>query len=545
MEATLPTPDHVDTRPGPDERRQRRTVLVLLLSVCVAAGCAIVYELIIAALSSYLLGNSVYYFSITIGLFMSSMGLGSFLSRFFVRDLVDRFILVELVIGVLGGVSTAILFCVYVYATADLAYFITMFALLVGIGTMVGLEIPILTRIMKQYGSLRVTVANVFAFDYVGALVGSVAFPLYLVRHLGLMQTAFVMGFLNVVVAGAVLWHYWQEVRRQLGLLLSVSVSALALLLATAMSNRITERLEADLYADQIVLSTQSKYQKIVLTRGQDSQEEEPHGLPRVTVAKRGNDLRLFIDGQIQFSSVDEYRYHEALVHPAMDAAAERKAVLILGGGDGLAAREVLKYGTEVQRIVLVDIDPEMLEICRTNPEIVALNEGALAHRKLVVVHQDAYKFVEKAAERFDVIIIDLPDPNNESLSKLYSVEFYKLAARVLAPGGTLVTQSTSPFFGRAAFWCIHHSIEAAGLHTEAYHLEVPSFGDWGFNLASPKPLDVESIPLRVKTLFLTPTFVPTMFEFGKDVDEVETKANTLFHPVLLDYYDDRRWAYY
>jgi len=530
----------------PSQNRQRRGVPILLFSVCVAASCAIIYELIIASISSYLLGNSIYYFSITIGLFMSSMGLGSFLSKYFVRSLIDRFILIEITIGLLGGISTVLLLLMYVYSGSDTAYFAVMFALIVSIGTLVGLEIPVLTRIMKQYGSLRVTLANVLAFDYIGALAGSIAFPLVLLKHLGLIQTAFVVGFLNVLVAAAVIFQYWRDVGRRFVLTLFALLAGLVLLIASIRGDSISKRLEADIYSNQIVLSTQSKYQKIVLTRMSNAWPDEVKSgkQQRVMMVKRSNDLRLFIDGQLQFSSVDEYRYHEALVHPAMGVAKSRAAVLILGGGDGLAIREVLKY-SDVQRIILVDIDPEMTRICSTNPEIVALNQGSLTHPKVVIVNQDAYKFVEQATETFDVIIIDLPDPNHESLSKLYAVEFYRLAARVLNPGGSIVTQSTSPFFARATFWCIHHSIEAAGLHTAAYHLEVPSMGDWGFNLASNRPIEVKNIPLHVETLYLTQNYLHTMFEFGKDVAEIETRINTLLRPILMDYYNDKRWAYY
>ncbi len=537
----------MNTNANDDEKvLQRRGVLILLFSVCVASSCAIVYELIIASISSYLLGNSVYYFSITIGLFMSSMGVGSFLSKYFVRSLIDRFILIEVTIGLLGGISTVLLLLIYVYSGNNTAYFAVMFALIVSIGTLVGLEIPVLTRIMKQYGSLRVTLANVLAFDYIGALVGSIAFPLILLKYLGLLQTAFVVGFLNVLVAAAVLFQHWPDIRKRFVLTVSALLAGLVLLIASVRGDSISKRLETDIYNNQIVLSTQSKYQKIVLTRRGNAWPNKPETgrQPRVMVSKRSNDLRLFIDRQLQFSSVDEYRYHEALVHPAMGMAKSRAAVLILGGGDGLAIREVLKY-KDVQRIILVDIDPEITRICSTNPEIVALNQSSLTHPKVVIVNQDAYKFVEKTTETFDVIIIDLPDPNHESLSKLYAVEFYRLAARVLSPGGSLVTQSTSPFFARATFWCIHRSIEAAGLHTVAYHLDVPSMGDWGFNLASNRPIEVKNIPLHVETLYLTQNYLPTMFEFGKDVAEIETRINTLLRPILMDYYNDKRWAYY
>ena len=545
--------DNVDNSEIPAETTNpisRRAILVLLLAVSLISICAIIYEIIIAAVSSYLLGNSVYQFSITIGLFMSSMGLGSFLSKFFDRYLVNRFILIEIIIGVLGGVSSIILFNAYIIVESTVGYLAVMFTLIMAIGTLVGLEIPILTRIVAQYESLRVTLANVLAFDYVGALIGSIAFPLLLLKYTGLIQTAFIIGFVNVLVAGLVLLHYWSDIEKRARVVITVILAGGCLAVASAYGGRIGVWLESNLYHHRILFSKQSKYQKIVVTERNPRTEissKQPNADSRqIKVTRRGGDVRLFIDMQLQFSSVDEFRYHEALVHPAMTLADSRESVLILGGGDGLAAREVLKYA-EVQRILLVDIDPEITEVCSSHNAIVQLNGGSLSHPKVTIVNEDAYIFVERerANQTFDVVIIDLPDPNDEGLSKLYSVAFYKLVGDILGPGGTMVTQSTSPFFARRAFWCIHQSIEEAGWHAYAYHVEVPSMGNWGFNLASKTPCDVEDIRLRVETDFLTDNLVGAMFRFGKDVAEVETRLNKLLKPVLMFYYDDEKWRFY
>ena len=542
--------DNSDVHPDTIDTRSRRAILVLLLAVSLISICAIIYEIIIAAVSSYLLGNSVYQFSITIGLFMSSMGLGSFLSRYFDRYLVNRFILIEIIIGVLGGVSSIILFNAYIIVESTIGYLAVMFALIMAIGTLVGLEIPILTRIVAQYESLRVTLANVLAFDYVGALIGSIAFPLLLLKYTGLIQTAFIIGFVNVLVAGLVLLHFWSDIERRGRVVVTVVLAGGCLAVASAYGGRIGVWLESNLYHHRILFSKQSKYQKIVLTdRNPEPQNSAKHlnvDSRQIKVTGRGRDVRLFIDMQLQFSSVDEFRYHEALVHPAMTLANSRASVLILGGGDGLATREVLKYA-EVQRILLVDIDPEITEVCSSHKAIVALNGGSLSHPKVTIVNEDAYIFVERerADQTFDVVIIDLPDPNDEGLSKLYSVAFYKLVGDILSPGGTMVTQSTSPFFARRAFWCIHQSIEEAGWQTYPYHVEVPSMGNWGFNLASKTPCDVRNIRLKVDTEFLTDNLVGAMFQFGKDVAEVETRLNKLLKPVLMFYYDDEKWRFY
>ena len=524
---------------------------VLLFSVCLIATCAIIYELIIAAVSSYLLGNSVYQFSVTIGLFMSSMGLGSYLSRYFSRCLVNRFILIEIAIALIGGISSAALFNTYIFYESAAVYLVVMFILIASIGTLVGLEIPILTRIIGQYDSLRVTLSNVLAFDYIGALIGSVIFPLILLKYTGLVQSAFIVSLLNVFVAGLLLFQYWKSVEGRYLLIFATVLTSGSLAVAAMYSTDIDNWLESKLYRDHVQLSKQSRYQKIVLTK-RDGQKDllsaddtivEPSGLE---VTNRRKDLRLFIDGNLQFSSVDEYRYHEALVHPAMNLADKRANVLILGGGDGLAAREVLRY-PEVKRIVLIDIDPEITKVCSSYPEIVELNQGSLLNAKVTVINQDAYKFVEWGYhnQKFDVVIIDLPDPNRESLSKLYSVTFYRLIGNILNAKGVIVTQSTSPFFSRDAFWCIHHTIEEAELYTYAYHLDIPSMGDWGFNLSAKTSHEIKKIRLSVETNFLTNSLIQAMFQFGKDVNELETKINTLLKPVLMFYYEDQNWRYY
>ncbi len=527
--------------PGADRGR------LLLFAVMAAAACAIVYELIIAAVSSYLLGNTVHQFSITIGLFMFSMGVGSFLSKYIESRILDRFILVEAALGLIGGVSSSLLFAAYVYLESETAYAAAMYALILVIGALVGLEIPLLTRLMRERASLQDALAKALAFDYIGALAGAVAFPYLLLKSLGLIQSGFVVGLFNVVIGGAVLAQRWKEAetRRLLAICLAGSAAALGFL--TVKADAVYASLEGRLYASRIAASVRSPYQRAVVTReaGQRLSPEKNEPTPYAATAKRGDDLRLFIDGQIQFSSVDEYRYHEALVHPAMSLAKRRARVLILGGGDGLAVREVLKY-PDVEQITLVDIDSTIVEMCRNNPEIAALNERSLDHPKLRIVYEDAFKFVEKTAEQFDAAIIDLPDPNHESLAKLYSVEFYRILRSRLTDGGTVATQSASPFFSRAAFWCIHRSMEAAGYaSTLAYHLEVPSMGNWGFNLGAAQPVSPDEIQLSVPTLYLTEASLSAMFAFGKDVAEIDANPNTLMKPILIHYYDDPRWAYY
>ncbi|MGE5577514.1 MAG: hypothetical protein ACM3TT_10040, partial [Syntrophothermus sp.] len=330
-------------------------VLPLLFSMFLSALGGIVYELLIGGISSYLLGNSVYQFSITIGLFMSSMGLGSYLSRFIRGRLVGGFVLVEAWLGLVGGFSALALFAAYAYT--DL-YDLVMYALIIAIGTLIGLEIPLLTRIVEdRHQNLRVTLANVLSFDYIGSLIGAIAFPLVLLPRVGLIRTAFLMGLVNLAVVALILARYWREVRGEIpgqprlyflaGLVFFIGI---ALAAGFVRSYDLGRYLEQHLYRDRVVYVEQTPYQKIVLTRN-------------------GDDLRLFLDGNLQFSSRDEYRYHEALVHPAMGLAPNHEEVLLLGAGDGLAAREILKY-PDVGRITLVDLDARMVDLARKYPAI-------------------------------------------------------------------------------------------------------------------------------------------------------------------------------
>jgi spermidine synthase len=496
------------------DARARQEALTLLSTIFVVAACGLIYELLIATVSSYLLGSSVTQFSIAIGVFIGAMGLGSHLSQRVRRRLLGIFILSEVALGTVGGLSVGLLFWSY---AAGALYWLALYGALVVIGALAGLELPLLTRLLKQYGSLRTVIAQALSFDYVGALAGSLLFPLLLLPSLGMMRTAFLVGLLNVGVAA---WNV-RTFRTRLALpgpMLALCGATGAVLAAGfAFSLHVVSLIESRLYDDEIIYAAQTPYQRIVVTRWRD-------------------DVRLFLDGNLQFSSLDEYRYHEALVLPAMSLAPRVENVLILGGGDGLAVREALKY-RDVKRVTLVDIDPQMTRLGQSFPAFVASNGGALRDARVRIVHQDAHQFLEREAELYDVIISDLPDPNTDVLAKLYSVQFYKLIHRHLAATGIFTTQATSPLFARDAFWCIVKTIEEAGLDSRPYHAYVPSFGDWGFVIASSNPVDPARARLEVATRFLTPATLRELFVLDKDISAVPVDVSTLDRPAVLNYY--------
>ncbi len=495
----------------------KKQTTILLISILIVALCGLAYELIIATVSSYLLGNTVYQFSITIGFFMFSMGVGSYLSKFLGKHLIQNFISIEIAIALVGGISSLLLFMAFPMVRA--LYEITMYTLLFLIGALVGMEIPILARILEQKQSSRHSLANVLSIDYLGALIASVAFPLVLLPQLGLIRSSFAIGLINILTALTNLYFFRSYLNRT-KLLTVISLGILAVLIGfTIYGTVLTRYAEKHLYFDQIIFNKQTPYQKIVVTKS--ATREEQH---------------LYIDGHIQFSSRDEYRYHEALVHPTLSIAGKRENVLVLGGGDGLAAREILKYA-DVKLIHLVDIDPEMTKISKELPMLSELNQGSLEDPRLTIFNEDAFSFINQPGIFYDRVIIDMPDPHNEAINKLYSKEFYTMIRRRMAANAVLVSQSSSPFYTRHTFWCIENTLAHVFDDTLSYQVTIPSFGIWGFNMARVNTTLPESFTFTVPTRFLNADIMQAAQVFGKDISWVETPINTIMEPKLYHLY--------
>jgi spermidine synthase len=488
----------------------------LLFSVFVIASCGLAYELVAGALSSYLLGDSVMQFSTVIGCYLFAMGVGSWLSKYITRDLIGRFIQIELMVGLLGGFSAIGLFVVFTWLAGPfhLVLYLTVF----GVGVLVGLEIPLVMRILKRELAFRELVSQVLSFDYLGALVVSILFPLVLAPQLGMVRTALLFGLLNVAVALWALRLFRHQLPNRNGLLAQTATAFGLLLAGFAGAGQLTSFAEAHLYADEIVHAETTPYQRIVVTRWHD-------------------DLRLFLNNNLQFSSHDEYRYHEALVHPGLASLPGAKRVLVLGGGDGLAVREILKY-SNVESVTLVDLDPAMTRLFASAPALVALNQGALQSPRVTVVNADALQWLAESREHFDFVVIDFPDPANFALGKLYTSAFYRLLEKRLSAHGRLVVQSTSPFYARQSFWCVVATLEAAGFKTAPYHAQVPSFGEWGYIIAGRQEFVIPAVDPK-KTRFLTSETLPAMFSFPADMARIPAEVNQLNNQVLVRYFED------
>src|SRR5688500_7295516 len=411
-----------------------KTVPLLFLNVIIIATCGLIYELLAATVSSYVLGDSVTQFSLVIGIYLSAMGVGSWLSGFIDRGLAKRFVEIELSVAVVGGFSAPLLF----FTFANVSYFgLVLYSMVFVIGTLVGLEIPLLMRILKDELDFKELVSRVLALDYVGALVASLLFPIFLVPKLGLNRTSLLFGMLNAAVGTWATWLLEPLIKNRKLMILRVTgfivIALLGITLIQADSQ--TTLAEDALFVDNIVYAKSSSYQRIVVTK-----------------SKTGH--ALFLNGTLQFNSFDEYRYHEALVHPAFAAfEGEPKRVLVLGGGDGLALREILKYKS-VEHIQLVDLDPMMTGLSQALPVLAELNGNAYDDPRVTVTNGDAFVWLDNNdAAPFDIVIIDFPDPNNFALGKLYSTRFYNLLKKKLTADSAVVIQCTSPLIARKSYW--------------------------------------------------------------------------------------------
>jgi spermidine synthase len=500
-----------------------KQVPLLFLNVIIIATCGLIYELLAATVSSYVLGDSVTQFSLVIGIYLSAMGVGSWMSGFLDKELAKRFVEVELAVAVLGGFSAPLLFLTF----ASVSYFnIILYGTVFAIGVLVGLEIPLLMRILKDELDFKNLVARVLALDYVGALVASLLFPIFLVPKLGLARTSLIFGLLN---AGVGIWGTWLLEnlikKRDVNILrIKGFIIVVLLLIAFIKADSLTSLAEDALFVDNIIYAKSSSYQRIVVTKG-----------------KTG--YSLFLNGNLQFNSFDEYRYHEALVHPAFAAfGRDAKRILVLGGGDGLAVREILKY-PGVESVTLVDLDPEMTKVSKTVLALGELNKHSLEDPRVSVVNNDAFVWLDASdAEAFDVAIVDFPDPNNFALGKLYTTRFYNLLKKKLKPDSSVVIQTTSPLIARKSFWCIIKTLEASGFQVKPYNTTVPSFGIWGYALAKLQPFETpQKPPDNIELKFLNEQTFASLFQFSADTalpNNEEIEINRLDNQALVRYYE-------
>ena len=554
-----------------------RTATILLASSMFFTGAAgFIFECILGTVASYILGNSIEQFSVTIALMMLMMGIaGWWQSRLSDDHLIEKFLAVEAALALLGGFAPIAVYGAY--ASMETHFALVQYFFVTSIGFLIGLEIPLVLRINRRFSPhLKSNIATVFSTDYVGAFIGALVWAFFLLRYYPLTETSFLAAGLNFLVAAATYLYFTATgaVSNKRFSFAVVALTAAALSFGYVRNQDWSRLFEQRFYDRPIVVSSTTRYQHIVMTASVDPL-----------------DYRLYLNGNLQFSSADERIYHEMLVHPAMALVENPRQVLILGGGDGLGLREVLKH-PGVEQAVLVDIDPEMIELARSHPVLSELNEGALraarvdlvldgvvepagfesavyetSHRRegawgygveeaarVQVYVVDADRMADLLPVKQDVIVIDLPDPSSIELIKLYSLEFYLKLRRRLNPGAVMVVQSTSPYHAKESFLCILRTLEAAGFATLPYHDNVPSFGDWGWILAwepdrrsgemadaveALRGFGVEPSALR----YLTPDVFEAALVFGKGaLDSEQIEVNRLMQPALLRFYLSDSW---
>jgi spermidine synthase len=533
---TAGPPADGDTAAAGGSGRHLRAVLLLAAGAC--AACALVYELALIALGGVLVGASVTQTSLVISLFVFALGLGALAAKPLLKWPLPAFVAVETGVAVTGGFS--VLACYAAFAYAGVYTPAVVVASLV-CGALVGAELPLLMELLQRVRRQAAAraLADLTAADYVGALVGGLAFPFLLLPLFGQMRGALAAGLVNLACAAIIVFVVFREDltrRARLGSLAAILVGALLVAGGLAYAGRFEVSARQQLYDDPIVVSERTPYQEIDVTE---------------SLTLRGtSDVRLYLNGDLQLSSRDEYRYHEALVHPALAAAPEAARrrglrVLVLGGGDGMAVREVVRH-RDVAAVELVDLDPAMTRLARRDPRLRRLNAGALEDHRVRVTNADAFGWVRDHPEGrgdWDVVVVDFPDPDDQGLARLYSAELYGMVrTRVLAPGGVAVVQAGSPYFAPDAFWSVGKTLDLAGWRGRPYHVDVPTFGDWGYWLASPARTTRAAPALSVGDppppglRFLDDATLRAGASFPRDRGPRDVRPTTLDRPEILDY---------
>ncbi len=501
-----------------NDRPSTRWRALLLAAVAACAACGLVYELALLTLSSSMHGGGIVATSLIVAGYVAALGAGALAVKPLLGRAAITFVAVETLLGVIGGLSAAALYVTFAFIGGSTWVLVVGTAL---IGSLVGAEVPLLMTLLQRGHTAGAAdtgraLANLNAADYFGALVGGLLWPFLLLPHLGMIRGAAATGVINLVAAAVVAVFLLRHIvsGRQLGVALGVLAAALMSLVTLLIrADDIETTTRQRLYNDPIVAFARSPYQEIVVTR-------------------RGDDMRLYLDGGLQFSTRDEFRYTESLVYPALAKGA--RSALILGGGDGLAARELLRH-SQISEITQVELDPAVIELARTT--LRDANRGALDDPRVTVVIEDAMTWLRTVDRTFDAVIVDLPDPDNPVLGRLYSTEFYTLVTRALAPGRLMVVQAGSPYSTPTAFWRTVSTIESAGFAVTPYHVHVPTFGDWGFALArrgSTPP--VPTVPdVGASLRFMNQEVLDAATVFSADVARRQLEPSTLEHPRIVD----------
>lgn len=523
--------------------------------------CGIISELSLFNLGTVLLGGTNTTLLYTMGVMMFFMGVGSLTteSRWFAKISFDHFAAVELALSLICMIAVPLIHLGTAWFPTYSLYFFLIFSPIIGL--LIGMEIPIILRLNQELGiELKENSARVMMADYFGCLLAFVCFPFLLYPNFGISFTAYSGAIINLGLASVTLLLFRSKFQNP-GLILSGAfiLSLGAILLANSLDS-ITLYADQMLFRDPILHSEQTQYQQLKFTRfdpflKRQTKIFEPLSLSgnilndaneRFEIkefhSQIGKDIRFFINGGLQFSTLDEYRYHELMVHPAMGLTTNATRALVLGGGDGLAVREILKY-KNIDTVVLVDLDRELTNLFRYS--VAELNDFALQDPRVHVVNEDAFLFLRRTNEKFPLIFIDFPDPYNLHVAKLFTRQFYQLVLSTLTLDGTVVVQSTSPLFNTEVFHCIGKTLESAGFSPIPLQVSMKTFENWGFHIANRSLSKIQAhqslmgFSPAVPTRFLDRNSLISSLYLGKDLqpDSSKIPINDLHRLILTKLY--------
>ena len=550
--------------------------ILLAASMFFTGASGFVIQNILSVTASSILGNTFVQFGVTTSLMLGAMGVGGTLQKYITNNLLEKFVLIEMFLVLLTAFAPIGLYFSYVIMPEH--FTLIQYSWIIFVGLLIGFEIPLISRINEKYQpELGENMASIFTMDYIGSMVGGLVWTFFFLGKMEISTSAMLTALLNMFVALGTYLYFLslnkQKPKKMITIFILLCITAVTL--SHDQASKWTVDLQQRLYDDKIVLNQTTKYQNLVLTHNE-----------------KVDDYRLFINGNLQFSSLDEKIYHENLVHPIMTLKNNHKNVLVLGGGDGMAVREILKY-EGVENITLVDLDKGMIDLFTQDPVLSGLNDhsfknakvrtgiGKVTQEELVdkvyieesqydtqtnrfvekpngvadvnVFTIDAYGFVKDYTDMvYDVVIIDFPDPSIIELNKLYSTEFFIHLRSVIASDAMIVIQSTSPYHAKEAFLCIGRTMEGVGFKTIPYHDNVPTFGDWGWYLAWQNEIPKEAVYTQIRAIesfkvdklsYLTPETLKANLSFGKGILETKnTDVNTIMNPILLSYYVSEGW---
>lgn len=519
--------------------------VLLIITMAVLAGCGLIYEYLLSHYAGRVLGVMESAIYTMIGLMIVSMGLGAFAARK-ISCAFNGFVWLELIIALLGTTAIMVIACL-IAATQLLPQIIAdtfnlppdalprggffkqlsflalntpyVFGLLLGF--FIGMEIPLIAKIREHIHQkhLANNLGTIYGADYIGAGIGAAIWVIFLLT-IDISKASALTAALNLTAGFVFIFAYWEKLKWQKLLLVLHSLLVVAIIIIYQQGNGWLNKLSSVLYLDEVVYTDKTRYQQLTFT-------QRNMGFEQASI------INFYLNGRLQFSSADEHIYHNYLVTPALAGSARQENILIIGGGDGLALRDVLAW--QPQQVTLIDLDQELIELFKTPSsklpkklasQITALNNNSLSHPSVKLIYSDAFIAIDEllsTRQVFDTIIVDLPDPSHPDLNKLYSVNFYARLKQLLAGDGLLAIQSTSPYHAKNAFISIGKTVEAAEfLHVEQYHDNVPSFGEWGWTIAvkmgaSPSQRFKQLSRFQVPQPWLTLPMLLGAFEFSQN----------------------------